>query len=113
MRQATTLSMPPVGPTILARRDAIVSALQASLPAGCVVADEVGRRAYECDALTMYRELPLVVVMPKSVAEVQAVLRIASSMGVNVVPRGGGTSLSGGRCPGRRRTASGRPSHPS
>lgn len=47
----------------------------------------------------MYRELPLVVVMPNTVEEVQAVLRIASAKGVNVVPRGGGTSLSGGSLP--------------
>jgi glyoxylate carboligase len=93
------LVMPPVDPTVLARRGTIVAALRAVLPADCVVADEVGRRAYECDALTMYRELPLVVVMPNTVEEVQAVLRIASAKGVNVVPRGGGTSLSGGSLP--------------
>lgn len=63
------------------------------------MADEIGRRAYECDALTMYRQLPLVVVMPNTVEEVQAVLRVASSMGVNVVPRWAGTSLSGGSLP--------------
>lgn len=93
------LVMPPVDQTIISRRAAIVAALRAVLPAECVVADDVGLRAYECDALTMYRELPLVVVMPNTVAEVQSVLQIASSMGVNVVPRGGGTSLSGGSLP--------------
>lgn len=94
-----TLVMPPVDPKIFSRRDAIVEALRAVLPPDCVVADEIGRRAYECDALTMYRQLPLVVVMPNTVYEVQAVLRLASSMEVNVVPRGGGTSLSGGSLP--------------
>ena len=84
------LAMPPIDQKILSRREEIVSALRAVLPADCVVADEVGRRAYECDALTMYRQLPLVVAMPGTVAEVQAVMRIASAMGVNVVPRGGG-----------------------
>ena len=49
------LVMPPVDPTVLARRGAIVAALRTVLPADCVVAHEVGRRAYECDALTMYR----------------------------------------------------------
>lgn len=91
--------MPPVDEKIFSKRDAIIEALRAILPPDCVVADEVGRRAYECDALTMYRQLPLVVVMPNTAYEVQAVLRLASSMGVNVVPRGGGTSLSGGSLP--------------
>jgi hypothetical protein len=51
------LVMPPVDQTAVARRGAIVAALCAVLPADRVVADEVGPRAFECDALTMYREL--------------------------------------------------------
>ena len=56
-------------------------------------------RAYECDALTMYRQLPLVVALPETVAQVQAIMALAAEMNVKVVPRGAGTSLSGGSLP--------------
>ena len=44
----------------------------------------------------MYRQMPLVVVLPETVAEVSAIMALAKEMNVKVVPRGGGTSLSGG-----------------
>ena len=61
--------------------------------------DETARRAYECDALTMYRQLPLVVVLPETVDQVSEVMALANDMNVKVVPRGAGTSLSGGSLP--------------
>src|SRR4029079_17391032 len=72
--------------------------LREAVPGG-VIEDEASRRAYDQDALTAYRQLPFVVVLPSSTAQVAAVLRVCSSMGVKVVPRGAGTSLSGGALP--------------
>ncbi len=91
--------MPEPQAAILARRDAIVAGLRDLLPEACVIADETGRRAYECDAVSAYRQLPLAVVLPRNTAEVSAVLRYCHEEGVPVVPRGAGTSLSGGALP--------------
>ncbi|ARN80079.1 FAD-linked oxidase C-terminal domain-containing protein [Methylocystis bryophila] len=93
------LLMPAPEPQILSRRDEIVSKLRVLLGSERVIADETARRAYDCDAFTMYRALPLVVVLPQSVKEVSAILALAQEMNVKVVPRGGGTSLSGGSMP--------------
>ena len=64
-----------------------------------MIADEDGRRAYETDALTAYRRLPLAVVLPASTEEVSRVLRYCHQHGIKVVARGAGTSLSGGALP--------------
>jgi glycolate oxidase len=91
--------MPLPEPAILARREELVARLRAILPAANVIADETARRAYECDALVMYRALPLVVALPETVAQVSAIMELAQEMNVKVVPRGAGTSLSGGALP--------------
>ncbi len=90
--------MPAPDPAILARRDQLVARLREAVPDG-VIEEENSRRAYEQDALTAYRTIPMLVVLPSSTEEVAAVLRICSSLGVKVVPRGAGTSLSGGALP--------------
>ena len=90
--------MPAPDPAILARRGELLARLQKAVSSG-VIEDEASRRAYEQDALTAYRQLPLLVVLPSSTEEVAAVLRICSALGVKVVPRGAGTSLSGGALP--------------
>jgi glycolate oxidase len=90
--------MPPPDPAILARREEIAAALRAIVPDG-VVADEAGRQVFDCDALAAYSESPLVVVLPKSRRQVVEVVRYANREGVPVVPRGSGTSLSGGSLP--------------
>ena len=84
---------------ILARRDDIVAGLGAILPDECLVTAEDERRAFETDALTAYRRLPLAVALPRTTDEVAAVLRYCHEHGVNVVARGAGTSLSGGAIP--------------
>ena len=58
-----------------------------------------GRRAFETDALTAYRRLPLAVALPRSTEDIARVLRFCRDEKVNVVPRGAGTSLSGGAIP--------------
>ncbi len=94
-----TLLMPAPEPEILSRRDEILARLRAILPAQSVIADEIARRAYDCDAFTMYRALPLVVALPETVQQVQAIMALAQEMNVKIVPRGAGTSLSGGSMP--------------
>jgi glycolate oxidase len=91
--------MPAPEAAVLARREELIGRLREILPAASVIADEAGRRAYDCDALTMYRALPLVVVLPEAVEQVRAIMGLAQEMGVKVVPRGAGTSLSGGALP--------------
>jgi len=81
------------------RRALIAEGLKRILPATSVIADEEPLRAYECDGLAAYRQLPLVAVLPDDEAEVQAVMRFASEHRVPVVARGSGTGLSGGATP--------------
>jgi glycolate oxidase len=76
-----------------------VARLRAILPERNVIADEAARRVYECDAFTMYRALPLVVALPETVAQVSQIMALAQEMNVKLVPRGAGTSLSGGSMP--------------
>jgi glycolate oxidase len=86
-------------PAILARRDDILAALHGLLPDASVIAEPVRLKAYETDALTAYRQTPLAVVLPSTTAEVARVLRYADDNGIKIVPRGAGTSLSGGAIP--------------
>ncbi|HMO07514.1 MAG TPA: FAD-linked oxidase C-terminal domain-containing protein [Paracoccaceae bacterium] len=93
------MELPPADARILARRAAILAGLSAILPRDAVIADPHELKAYECDALTAYRCLPLAAVLPRTTDEVAAVLRFAHAEGVPVVPRGAGTSLAGGSMP--------------
>ncbi|MGI8569835.1 MAG: FAD-linked oxidase C-terminal domain-containing protein [Methylocella sp.] len=88
-----------VDATVLARRAKIVAALRSIVPGEGVIEQETGRRPYESDGLTAYRALPMVVVLPDSVAQLRAVLAYCYAHNVKVVPRGAGTSLSGGALP--------------
>jgi glycolate oxidase len=89
----------PIDENILARRAKIVAALRAIVPGEGVIAEETGRRPYETDALTAYRALPMVVILPETVAQVRKVLSYCHENSIKVVPRGAGTSLSGGALP--------------
>jgi glycolate oxidase len=93
------VALPEPDKAIMSRRDAIVADLRRLVGAGAVIADEDGRRAYETDALTAYRALPLAVVLPASTEEVSRTLRYCHQHGIKVVARGAGTSLSGGALP--------------
>ena len=95
----TTLKMPAPEQAVLARRDEIVAALRAIVPGEGVIAGEREMRPYESDGLTAYRQLPMVVVLPDTTEQVSRVLRYCHENGVRVVPRGAGTSLSGGALP--------------
>jgi glycolate oxidase len=93
------MQMPLPDARIAKRRDEIVAALRQIVPGEGVIASEPERRVYESDGLTAYRQLPLVVVLPSTVAQIGAVLRYCKAEGIKIVPRGAGTSLSGGALP--------------
>jgi len=88
-----------VGAALPARQREVAAALRAFLPARAVLFEEEDTRPYECDGLTAYRQLPMVVALPETEEQVQRVLKTCSSMKVPVVPRGAGTGLSGGALP--------------
>ena len=90
--------LPPTDQSIVARRDHIVAGLRAIVPDG-VVADEAGLSTFDTDALSAYHQMPLVCVLPSSREQVSEILRFAHAEGVPIVPRGSGTSLSGGALP--------------
>src|SRR5450755_1807070 len=90
-------------PTLSSKRAArqlqVVSALAKILPDDCILYRTEDTHVYECDALTAYRQLPLVVAVPETEAQVAAVLRACHALNVPVVARGAGTGLSGGALP--------------
>src|SRR5579863_10007306 len=93
------VAMPQADDTVLRRRAEIVAALSRIVPDEGVIASEAAMRPYESDGLTAYRALPMVVVLPETTEQVAAVLGYCHREGVKVVPRGAGTSLSGGALP--------------
>ena len=82
-----------------ARKSAVVAALRAGLPAGCVLAEDEELRPYECDGLTAFRQTPLAVVLPRTEDQVREIILICDRLHVPVVARGSGTGLSGGAMP--------------
>ena len=94
-----SVHMPEPDQAVLGRREQIVAALQAIVPGEGVIAAERAMRPYEFDGLTAYKALPMVVVLPETTEQVVAVLRYCHDNGIKVVPRGAGTSLSGGALP--------------
>jgi glycolate oxidase len=93
------VAMPDFDDAVLNRRSGIVAALRRMVPGEGVIASEQAMRPYESDGLTAYRQLPMVVVLPDTTAQVAAVLGYCHREGIKVVPRGAGTSLSGGALP--------------
>jgi len=83
----------------LSRQREVVSGLRAVLPEASVLFNEEDTRPYECDGLSAYRQLPMVVVLPENEAQVVAVLKVCHRLKVQIVPRGAGTGLSGGATP--------------
>ena len=84
---------------VLARRDEIVAGLRQLLPPDGVIAEPLRLKPYETDGLSAYRQVPLAVVLPETTAQVATVMEFRHREGVRVVPRGAGTSLSGGALP--------------
>ena len=97
------IDLPSPKSEILAARDRILAELRALLPAGprgeAVIGDALRLKAYETDGLSAYRQPPLAVVLPETTEQVATILRYCHRNGIRVVPRGAGTSLSGGALP--------------
>jgi len=91
--------MPAPDSNTIAQKARLAAALTEMLPAESVIADPIALKAYESDGLTAYRQAPLLVTLPRTTAEVAAILRFCAENKVKVVPRGAGTSLSGGALP--------------
>ena len=94
---APTVSTPPSERAT--RQAEVVQDLLQHLPAHALLWHTEDTTPYECDGLTAYRQRPLVVALPETEAQVQAVLRACHRLGVAVVARGAGTGLSGGALP--------------
>ena len=84
---------------VMDRREAIIAGLRALVPQTGVISEALRLKPYETDGLSAYRQVPLVVVLPETTEQVAAVLAFCHREGVRVVPRGAGTSLSGGALP--------------
>src|SRR6185312_5027381 len=94
-----SVKMPEPDQAVLARRARIVAALRSIVPGEGVIATEKEMRPFESDGLTAYRQLPMVVVLPETTQQVSQILAYCYGEGIRVVPRGAGTSLSGGALP--------------
>jgi glycolate oxidase len=93
------MKMPEPDARVMADRPRIVAALREVVDHGSVIDREAELKVFETDGLTAYRQPPMVAVLPRTTAEVAAVLKVCHELGVKVVPRGAGTSLSGGALP--------------
>ncbi|MGE0626510.1 MAG: FAD-linked oxidase C-terminal domain-containing protein [Hyphomicrobiaceae bacterium] len=93
------IQLPEPDAVILSHRSEIINDLVQLLGADRIIGDDIGRSAYETDALTAYRRMPLAVVLPRSTDEVSRLLSYCNARRIKVVPRGAGTSLSGGALP--------------
>src|SRR6202048_1780234 len=94
-----TIMRPPPDQPVLARGDKIVAALRAIVPGEGVIDSPAEMLPYESDGLMAYRQPPMVVVLPDTAEQVSQVLKYCFEQGIKVVPRGSGTSLSGGALP--------------
>jgi len=92
-------ALPQPDAETMRRRAEIVADMRIIVPGEGVVDTVNEMRAFESDGLTAYRQLPLVVVLPETVAQVSRILKYCDERNIRVVPRGSGTSLSGGALP--------------
>jgi glycolate oxidase len=93
------IRLPDPKPDILARRDEILAGLAPLVPADGLISETIRLKPYETDGLAAYRQPPMAVVLPETTEQVAAILRFCHANGVRVIPRGAGTSLSGGALP--------------
>ncbi|MDB5494020.1 MAG: FAD/FMN-containing dehydrogenase [Phenylobacterium sp.] len=93
------MRMPAPDVELIARKAEILRALRKLVPGEGVIGEADGLIPYESDGLSAYRQTPLAVVLPETTEQVSAVLAWCQASGVKVVPRGAGTSLSGGALP--------------
>ena len=84
---------------VSANESSVVKQLQAILPAHCIITDPRAKKPFETDGLTAVKQVPWIVVLPETVEQVRAVMRVCRENRVPLVPRGAGTGLSGGARP--------------
>ena len=89
----------PVARIDFIRQAEVAERLLGLLPANAVLHSAEDTRAYECDGLSAYRQLPMVVALPEDEEQVQQVLGVCRELKVPVIARGAGTGLSGGALP--------------
>ncbi|MEP6828375.1 MAG: FAD-linked oxidase C-terminal domain-containing protein [Aestuariivirga sp.] len=93
------LRMPEPDQNVLSRRVEIAAALRKIVPQEAVIDSVTQLRPYESDGLTAYKQMPMLVALPETTAQVSAILKYAHANNIKIVPRGAGTSLSGGALP--------------
>ena len=93
------IALPDPKADVLARRDSIIAGLRHLLPGSGVISEPLRLKPYESDGLAAYKQPPLAVVLPDTAEQVAAVMAFCHRNGVRVIPRGAGTSLSGGALP--------------
>ena len=93
------MEMPPPDEAVIADKEKLAAGLREILPADCVIDAPAALRVFESDALSAYRQPPMLAVLPTDTQQVAAVLRFCLQRGIKLVPRGAGTSLSGGALP--------------
>ena len=93
------MQMPIADESVINRRSEIAAGLRQLVPSHCVIDSESSMKAYDSDGLSAYRQMPLVVVLPETTEQVAAILKWCRDEEIKVVPRGAGTSLSGGAIP--------------
>ena len=94
-----SIDSPPSAPRFAVDRNRLIAQLRKALPASALLVDEEDLRPYECDGLTAYRQLPLIVALPADEAQAQSVVRACHDNRAPIVPRGAATGLSGGAMP--------------
>jgi len=82
--------------------DGMLARLKGRIPAHCILTRAEDTRPYECDGLSLYRNLPPVVILPEDEEQVVAVMQACHAFNIPIVPRGAGTGLSGGAMPHSR-----------
>lgn len=91
--------MPKPDESVIARRAELAAALRRIVPDEGVIDSEEELRAFDCDGLMAYKQLPLIVVLPETTEQVSKVLKYCHENSIKIVPRGAGTGLSGGALP--------------
>ena len=93
------MKMPAPDSEAIAAKDALAAGLRKILPPDDVIDNPAALRAFESDGLSAYRQPPLIAVLPSTTEQVSEILRFCARHDVKIVPRGAGTSLSGGALP--------------
>ncbi|MBS0250379.1 MAG: FAD-binding protein [Proteobacteria bacterium] len=93
------IELPEPDAGVIRRLPILIEGLKARVGKDLLILDEEGRRAYETDAFTAYRRVPMLVVLPRTTEEVSKILKFCHENDVKVIPRGAGTSLCGGSLP--------------